>query len=85
MLDHAAVVAMHAAEHCRRLCRARKDQEPAGADVQPRDGEQRRARPETQRLLNLLWDRAVKLLRYKEQSGKTAAQLPINDPKNLEV
>lgn len=37
------------------------------------------------RLLNLLWDRAVKLLRYKEQSGKTAAQLPINDPKNLEV
>lgn len=37
------------------------------------------------RLLNLLWDRAVKLLRYKEKSGKTAEQLPVNDPKNLEV
>lgn len=37
------------------------------------------------RLLNLLWDRAVKLLRYKERTGKTAEQLPVNDPKNLEV
>lgn len=37
------------------------------------------------RLLNLLWDRAVKLLRYKERTGKPADQLPINDPKNLEV
>lgn len=35
------------------------------------------------RLLNLLWDRAVKLLRFKESNGKTAAQLPINDPKNI--
>ena len=37
------------------------------------------------RLLNLIWDRSVKLLRYKETSGKSAAQLPVNDPKNLEV
>ncbi len=36
------------------------------------------------RLLNLLWDRAVKLLRYKESTGKTAAQLPINDQSNIE-
>ncbi len=37
------------------------------------------------RLLNLIWDRTVKLLRYKESSGKTAAQLPVNDPANLKV
>jgi hypothetical protein len=36
-------------------------------------------------LLNLMWDRAVKLLRYKESTGKTAAQLPVNDQTNLEV
>jgi len=36
-------------------------------------------------LLNLLWDRTVKLLRYKERTGKTAEQLPVNDPNNLKV
>jgi hypothetical protein len=37
------------------------------------------------RLLNLIWDRGVKLLCSKERASKTAEQLPINDPKNLEV
>lgn len=36
-------------------------------------------------LLNLMWDRTVKLLRYKERTGKTAEQLPVNDQTNLEV
>ena len=37
------------------------------------------------RLLNLIWDRSVKLLRYKESNNKTAEELPINDPDNLKV
>lgn len=37
------------------------------------------------RLLNLIWDRTVKLLRHKESAGKTAEELPVNDPANLSV
>ena len=35
------------------------------------------------RLKNLLWDRAVRLLRYKESKGLRADQLPVNDQSEL--
>lgn len=38
---------------------------------------------EDHRLFDVVWDRGVKLLRYKERSGKSADQLPVNDPANL--